>query len=111
MVYFTMSARLRRNASTIRVLSKASPSLSKKILHEANKDLIDAICECTYNVLRGRVSLSRTDKKKLSYHKDALRKLIRKGVSQKQKKHLIQKGGFLGFLLKPIVRILGGLFT
>ena len=105
-----MSARLRRNASMIRVLSKASKSLSQKILKEANKDLIEALCECTYNILKGRVSLTKAEKIKLKRYKNALRKLASKNVSLKNKKFVIQKGGFLGFLLRPVVKLLGGLF-
>ena len=68
------------------------------------------ICECVKNVLVGNVKLTPEHKRKLKRHKHSLRKLTSKKTSQKEKKRLVQSGGFLGALLGPIVKVLGGLF-
>jgi hypothetical protein len=78
-------------------------------MKEASPDLVNALCECSLNVLKGRVPLTTSQKKQLTRHKRDLRELARKGTSLKKKKQILQKGGFLGLLLKPALGLLGGL--
>jgi hypothetical protein len=59
-------------------------------------------CECADNILRGNVPLPNLQKEKLKRNKAGLRALTKKSVSLKQKKAILQKGGFLGSLLAPI---------
>ena len=74
-----------------------------------NKDLVHCICECAQNLLRGKVPLNKKQKTALSRRKKNLRELLHRNVSWTKKKRIIQRGGFLGALLGPIVSILGGL--
>ena len=108
--FFIMTRRLKDNAHTLRVLSKASPKQRKAILQYANNDLIKCLCECALNILKGTVPLTSAQKKKLQRHKNHLRALAdKKTPLVKRKRVLVQKGGFLGSLIAPILSTLGGL--
>jgi hypothetical protein len=39
-----------------------------------------------------------------------IRKLVLKKTSLKSKRKIVQTGGFLGAILGPIIKVLGGLF-
>jgi hypothetical protein len=56
------------------------------------------------------VPLSVEHKRRLKRHKLSLRKLAQKKTPTKTKKKIVQNGGFLGAILGPIVKVLGGLF-
>ena len=50
--------RLRKNASTLKLLHKAKPSLRKAILTEASPELIRCICDCALNVLQRNIAIT-----------------------------------------------------
>lgn len=91
-------------------LSEARPRTSKAILKVIDKDVLNAISECSLNVLKGNIPLTQAQKRRLAKHKEVLRALAgRKKVSDKNKRRLVQRGGFLGSLLGPIIGVLGHL--
>ena len=104
-----MSRRLRKNSDFLRVLAKATPKQYKGLIDGANKDLIHAVCECATNCLNGNIPLTPRQKKRLAPYKKNLRHLANKKVRFQDKRKVIQKGGFLGALLKPIIQTLGSL--
>lgn len=105
-----MSRRVKQFAKTLRRLSRLSESEKKRWLKSnLNKDFVHCICECAQNLLRGKVPLNKKQKSALIRRKKNLRELVRRKVSLEKKKKIIQRGGFLGALLGPIVSILGGL--
>ena len=105
-----MSKRLNNNASYLHVLAKGTHKQRQGVIQGANKELITCLCECALNVLNGNISLKTADKRRLKKYKQNLRSLAdRKLSTQKKKKTLNQKGGFLGALLTPILSALGGL--
>jgi hypothetical protein len=108
-----MSERLRRFAPYLRLLHKAKPSVRKSMLKSQcdNKDFIHCICECAKNLLKGNVPLSSTQKGQLFRRKKLRRKLVLKKTSLKDKKKIVQRGGFLSALLAPLIKIIGGLFA
>ncbi|KAF4530492.1 hypothetical protein B566_EDAN018468 [Ephemera danica] len=56
------------------------------------------------NTLKGRVKLTPLQKRRLSRHKNTLRKLAKRGDTWKEKRKIIsQSGGFLLPLLAPIL--------
>ncbi|XP_038076220.1 uncharacterized protein LOC119744384 [Patiria miniata] len=92
-----MTRRLKDNIHALHILSKSSSKRRKAILKNADKELVTCLCECALNVLKGRVPLSPSQKKKLARHKAHLRALADKKSSHvKRKELLVQKGGFLG---------------
>jgi hypothetical protein len=105
-----MSKRVSQFAPTLRLLNRYSESRKKHWLKtNLDKDLVQCICECSKNVLNGKVPLNKAQKKLLTRRKKTLRELVKRKVSLKRKKKIIQTGGFLGALLGPIVSILGNL--
>jgi len=54
-----MTSRLDRHASTLKLLSRANQKMPQNILKSAGDDLIKRICDCTLNVLKGNVRVSK----------------------------------------------------
>lgn len=107
-----MSQRFRRNIPALQKLHKSGRSAKKKLIAGASNDLISALCDCACNIVNGKVPLSTKQFDQLkSYHKQ-LKSLTKKRSSQKSKREILQSGGFLGALLKPIAQLLlGGLIN
>ena len=99
----------KKHAHVLRALMTTSPAVTKAIIRSSDRDLVNTLCECCFNVLKGNVQLTSSQKKKLQRHKNTLRQLSNKKHSLKRKRHLLQKGGFLGALLGPVIGILGTL--
>lgn len=104
--FSAMSRGVRNNLDLLKALVKAAPSQRKAILHSANRECIDALCECALNILIGNIPLTPSQKKKLIPYKNHLRKLIDKKLSLKKKKGILsQRGGnFLSALLGPVLQ-------
>ena len=81
----------------------------KSILKNAPPDLVKALCECSLNVLKGNIKLNKTQKTRLRRYKNILRQLASKKPATKTRKQLLQKGGFIGALLGPVLGVLGSL--
>lgn len=91
----------------LHLLCGAKPAVIKAVLKGASPDLVQALSECSLNVLKGNVRLTPAQKRSLCKYKLSLRSLAKKGVSIKKKKEILQKGGFIGALLKPVLGVLG----
>ena len=95
-------------------------SLPKKtrceILPHLSDDAISFLCEAIYNTVNVDLGLSKSQQKKLRDElipcKNEINILCKKHTSaDKRKKILCQRGGFLGFLLKAILPLVGGLLA
>ncbi len=96
----------------LQVLHNATPQLRKAIIHNLSKEALYCICDCCYNLLKGNLQLSAKDKKRLVPHRGTLRQLASKGVSLKNKKHLlIQKGGLVSALIAPLLGVAASLIA
>ena len=105
-----MSRTLKRNAAFIKLLHNANPKTRKAMLKShCTDDFINCVSECCVNVLKGHVPLTKAQFEPLRYRRRTLRALSLKKTSRNEKRKLIQTGGFLGFLLGPIVSLLGSL--
>ena len=87
----------------LRVLGHCQPKIRNAILKNCENHLIHIICDCVYNMVKGKVpGLTQEKVNKLARHKSSLIKLTKK-LPIKERKILLQKGsGFLPFLL-PLV--------
>jgi hypothetical protein len=106
-----VSQRLKMHGSDILYLQKTKPCIRKHIITKADGSLVDCLCECADNILRGNVPLTKLQKEKLKRNKAGLRALTKKSVSLKKKKAILQKGGFLGSLLAPIASVVAPLLS
>ncbi len=102
--------KLQKTFEKVRILSLATPRVRKQLVQQGGREIVDCISECCVNILKGNVRLSPKQKSCLSKHKQKLREIAKKKVSLKQKKQIIQHGGFpLGAILAPVASVLGSL--
>jgi hypothetical protein len=84
------------------------PEKRQKMLEKADPRLVQCICKCAENILKGEVPINYTEKDNLEKHKEVLRKLSDPKKSTKDKKDIIvQNGG--NFLLSLIPTVVGAL--
>lgn len=103
-----MSQRFRRNIPNLQKLYKANPPTRKRMIETLSDDSINALCDCACNIRRGHVPLTTKQHNKLKSYHNLIKTLGRKSLTQKTKRKTLQSGGFLGFLLKPIAKLLFG---
>ena len=82
-----------------------------RIIDEGGMELVYCICDCVHNVLQGNIPVNDKEKKILGRHIECLRKLVNKKTSYRERKHLIQEGGFSGTLIRTLVGLVGKLFN
>ena len=86
--------RLKRNASTLKLLHGAKPSFQKAVLKKSKDDFVKCVCDLSFNVLKGTAPISKQHKKRLSCHKSSLCKLIDRKLSLKKKEKSDSKWRF-----------------
>ena len=95
----------------LRAIARCKTKYRKSLLIKSDKELINAICSCVYNVLLGNVKISEEDKKNLVKYKSVLRKLVEKSTLKGKKKLLIQQGGFLQFIIPAVITGLASIIS
>lgn len=105
------SKSLQKHLPTIALLSHCHPCVIKKFIQLSDKRLINAICECSKNILSGNVDLTADEYKNLKKYKKHLRELSSRKTKLKRKKELVQKGGFLPALIAPLIGLLGSVIS
>jgi len=103
-----MSQRIKRNFSSLQALAKASKTIKSAMITNASKDLILSLVECAANLIRGNVRLTPHQFRTLKRYRTELEKLVKPKTSQKDRKTILQSGGFLGALLRPLLSLLLG---
>jgi hypothetical protein len=106
-----MSQRIKLAYDDLRKIKRMDPNSRRIFIKNCDKECIIRLCECAKNLLKGQAPLKACHLKKLSRHKHTLRKLALKSTSLKQRKRLIQKGGFLAALLPALIPALGSLLA
>ena len=102
-----MSHKLKKHLPELQVLAKCRPRQRKRFIMHAHKDLINCISEVCTNTLKGNVPLKPAQKKALVRYKRHLRQVADKRNSNKKRREiLVQKGGFIGALIGPLLSTL-----
>jgi|SRR5665811_31203 len=105
-----MSKCLDRNREFLKRLKDASEEERQTLIQAATPDQIRILTEISINILAGKFQLKKHHLKKLVDHKHIIRKLAKTRLSHKAKKVLLnQSGGFLPFIITPVLAALGGL--
>lgn len=100
----TMHGRVITHQHLLKALHTLKPKYQKLILKACDEEEVNVICECIYNVLKGKIPLPEKEKKRLGKHKHILRKLISKGKNITRKNIIVQKGGaFLPIILGAVI--------
>jgi hypothetical protein len=87
----------------LKVLAKSKTKVRQAIIINADRKLIMAICEIVFNVLENNLTLDESDLLKIKRYRFTLRKLIKKTDLKEKKKILVQRGGFLQFLIPAVI--------
>ena len=102
---------IREHYPTLVSLNNETPKKRKEIIANAKRPLLDAFMECAINILGGIVSLTPEQHKKLNRYRESIRTISKKRISLREKKKIIQKGGFvqaiLGAVLPYIASLIG----
>jgi len=110
-----MSLRVQHLLAALKLFKKMSTKDKNKYLQSCNKEFIHGVCECVRSLLKGHIPLNTSQLKCLTRHKQKLRKLALKSTTLSKRKKILQKGGFLGTLISPLVTglasLLGGYLT
>lgn len=93
-----------RNLCLLKTLCHLKKNQRTVFLRAADNKLIKCIQECIFNTLKGNVPLCCSDKKRLAKHKTVLRRVAAKQGNWKiKRKLLVQRGGFLPYLIGPLL--------
>lgn len=103
--------RIQKHYDILKVLSTCKKCIRNNIISKADSELINTICECVYNLLKGNIKLSEVQFKNLKPFRHILRKLLAKSNTKEKKKILIQKGGFLEILLPAVISGLASIIS
>lgn len=99
-------ARLRKDAPILTALFHSHPRDRKVILQHGDNRIIECLCRCCFNILKGNVPLSSYELKRLRRYKKLLHKLVdRKHSTAKKRSILVQSGGLPLALLAPLFTI------
>lgn len=93
----------------LKALHILKPKFRKALLKACDNSEINCICECIYNVLKGKIPIEKKERQKLNKYKHILRKLLAKGKTSFRKHIIVQKGGaFLPIILGSVLSALLG---
>jgi len=94
---------LQRNAVALHALAKANSNLRKTMVANSNKDFVLALVQIVRDIIKGNVQLTPSQLNRLRPYEILLRRFISAKSSINERKHLLQSGGFLGVLIKPLL--------
>lgn len=90
------------------LLNKSNNKRRRLLIDDATADEIKALIEGLYNIIHGKVQISRSDFRKLKRYKRSIRRIVDKRRSIKYKKKLFkQEGGMLSVALPLLLSALG----
>ena len=94
---------LNKHKEILAYLGKCKAKIRKAILANADKELVECICQCVFNMLSGNLKLNDQEKKNLTKYKNTLRAIVARSSLKEKKKILVQKVGFLQFLIPAAI--------
>jgi len=94
---------VRKNLTKLEGLRKANKQSRSSVLRRADKELIECLCECVQNTLKGKLELTDAQYHRLDEHKHTLRKIAKHCGDWRVKKAVIlQDDGFMLPLLTAV---------
>lgn len=109
-----VTARVRRYAHVLRALDRANNVVKSATVRAAKRELVLALVDVAKSIINRKIPLNANQLSAIRRHSSDIRSLVRPGQSIQGRKRILQKGGFLGMLLGPLLKtvvpsILGGL--
>ena len=68
--------KINKQKDLLNSLAHCKLKIRKAILENADKDLVDEICQCVFNLLQGNISLTNAEKEQLNKYRHSLRKIV-----------------------------------
>ena len=106
-----MSEKVNRLTPYVITLAGLRPSQLRTLLSMASKEQIKAMEEVALNIVKNTVSLSEDDAKVCRRWRKPLRLLALKRYPQKEKRKILQQGGFIGAILPILASVIGSVIT
>jgi hypothetical protein len=106
-----MNRRLVQMLPEFRRLCRMSNRERKEFIKSCGKDFIECICECVKNLLKGNAPLKQKQLQCIRRHRQSLRKLALTKTSLASRKRILQSGGFLQYLIGPVVSAVSKLLS
>ena len=97
---------LQENLKKLKLLSNCTNKNRKICINKGNNSLIKTLNECVINTLNGKIKLTDKQYRKLDNYKYHLRNLLRNKKYLDKKKLIIQKGGFLQYILPGAITLI-----
>ena len=98
--------RVRKYADTLRSLQAVDGATRNVVMKSAKTDLILALVDCARAIIGRKVPLTLAQQRAVVGKSDDIKRLVNPRVKDVERRTILQKGGFLGALLGPIVRAL-----
>jgi len=102
---------VKRFLPVLHKIDRLGDKAKRDYVKKCDTELVHCLSECAKNLLFGTVPLTEHQFKRLRSQKKNLRALSLKKTSLKKKRKLLQRGGFIGLLIRPILSLLGGLLS
>jgi hypothetical protein len=103
MVNSKETTRIKKNMESLKTLAKASKTIQRSLLSNASKDLVMTLVQCARLILKGDVQLTERQLNALRPYELMLKRFVASRTPIKERKQLVQQGGFIGMLLKPMI--------
>ena len=84
----------------------ASGSIQKSLISNASKKFIATLVKCAKDIIKGDIELTKYQLRLLKPYERMMERFIERKESVDKKKTLLQKGGFLKVLIKPLAAML-----
>ena len=97
---------LRHNLPMLKMIHEARDETKRNAAKCCSRELCEAMSEIARNMLKGNIPLSEAQYTTLRRYVQDMEKLADKRSSLKTKRNVIQKGGFIGALLGPALKVL-----
>ena len=104
-----MSDRTRKYLPILKRIQRLGEKAKKQFIKKCDKEFINCVSECAKNVLKSNVPLKPTQLRRLRRERSNVFLMpVLTGIkktSLKKKRRILQKGGFLGALLPPVLGV------
>jgi len=104
-----MSRHVKKYLPVLKRIAKLGDKAKKDFIRKCDKEFLDCVSECAKNIIKDNVPLTVRQKERLRRNRNDLRALFVKQTTLRRKRRILQKDGFLGALLPPVLGILSSL--
>ena len=103
--------KIKKNSRLLKVISTSKKKLRDSIIKGSDKEFIYCICECVLNLMNGNLNIDKNTYYKLKPYKNTFKKLLKKSQLKDKKRIIIQKGGFLQYLIPAVITSISTIVT